>query len=114
MVGRGRGLTGSISGSSPRSTIGAMPLYEYECEACGDRFEQLVGSTAGIDSEEVVCPRCGSRDVRKLMSGYAPVSRQLTPRQRRRLEAKRGVDRGGAKQRFKERRAARRGAGRGS
>lgn len=46
-----------------------MPLLEFECEACGLRFEELVatgGSTA--------CPGCGSDEVRRL---YSPVS---TPR----------------------------------
>jgi putative FmdB family regulatory protein len=89
-----------------------MPLYEYECEECECRFEQLVGPPAGIDPDELACPQCGSAELRKLVSNYT-VSRHLTPRQKRRLEAKRGIDRGGAKERFKAGRAARRGAGRG-
>jgi putative FmdB family regulatory protein len=89
-----------------------MPLYEYACEACGERFEQLVGQPAGIDPKELACPRCGSRELRKLVSEYA-FNRQMTGRQRRRLEAKRGIDRGGAKDRFKAGQAARRQAGKG-
>ena len=86
-----------------------MPLYEYECEACGERFEQLVGPPAGASPDELACPACGSHELRKLISDYS-FSRQMTPRQRRRLEAKRGVDRSGAKERFKAGRAARRGS----
>ena len=44
-----------------------MPLYEYECDACGHRFEVIQKfSDAPIDK----CPKCGST-VRKLMSSPA-------------------------------------------
>ncbi|MBP1770448.1 MAG: zinc ribbon protein [Candidatus Aminicenantes bacterium] len=44
-----------------------MPLYEYACKNCGKRFECLV--SPGKESE-VVCDKCGSADVRKLISGF--------------------------------------------
>ena len=45
-----------------------MPLYEYECEACGARFEQIQKfSDPPID----VCPNCGERKVHKLLSSPA-------------------------------------------
>jgi len=44
-----------------------MPLYEYECEACGHRFEVIQKfSDAPIEK----CPSCGSK-VRKLQSAPA-------------------------------------------
>ena len=46
------------------------------------------------------------------LTSYAPLQRQMTPNQKRRLESKRGVDRGGAKERFKRQRAAERSAAR--
>jgi putative FmdB family regulatory protein len=49
-----------------------MPIYEFECEECGERFEELVA--AGEDS--VPCPACGSTRARRLMSGFAPPGRQ--------------------------------------
>ena len=89
-----------------------MPIYEFACESCGHRFEELVGSHVGREEADVVCPECGSAECERLLStSYAPLRRQLTPNQRRRLEDKRGTDRGGAKERFKQRRAAERGAG---
>lgn len=48
-----------------------MPLYEFECEECGARFEELVAAGAGA-----ACPDCGAERVRRLYSGVAPPSRQ--------------------------------------
>ncbi len=84
-----------------------MPIYEFACESCGHRFEELVGSHVGVEEAEVACPECGSTKIeRELSRSYAPLHRQMTPNQRRRAEDERGTDRGGAKQRFKEQRAA--------
>lgn len=41
-----------------------MPLYEYECDACGQRFEQIQSFS---DPPVEKCPTCGG-PVRKLMS----------------------------------------------
>jgi putative FmdB family regulatory protein len=91
-----------------------VPIYEFDCQKCGHRFEELVGSHVGVDASEVVCPECGSGQVERLLStSYAPIQRQMTPNQRRRLEDKRGIDRGGAKERFKRQRAAEKRAARG-
>ena len=44
-----------------------MPLYEYECDSCGHRFEVIQKfSDAPIDT----CPKCG-KTVHKLMSSPA-------------------------------------------
>jgi putative FmdB family regulatory protein len=44
-----------------------MPLYEYQCDSCGHRFEVIRKfSDPPIDA----CPKCGSA-VRKLMSSPA-------------------------------------------
>lgn len=70
-----------------------MPIYEFECEKCGDRFEELVA--AGVESAR--CPACGARKARRLLSPVSPSGRQ--PRggkvrsgesQRREREAARG------------------------
>jgi putative FmdB family regulatory protein len=90
-----------------------VPIYEFECRSCGERFEELVGSHVGRETTEVACPKCGSKEVDRLISGsYAPINRQMTPAQRRRLEDKRGTDRGGAKERFARQRQAERAAAR--
>jgi putative FmdB family regulatory protein len=93
--------------SGARTTINPVPIYEFECESCGHRFEELVGSHVGVEAAEVVCPECGAADAERLLStSYAPLHRQMTPNQRRRLEDARGTDRGGARERFQEQRAA--------
>jgi putative FmdB family regulatory protein len=89
-----------------------VPIYEFVCKSCGHRFEELVGTHVGRAAADVVCPECDSAEVERRLSTYAPLQRQMTPNQRRRLEDKRGVDRGGAKERFKRQRAAERSAAR--
>ena len=49
-----------------------MPLYEYQCEECGDRFERLVSLREAAQRSK--CPKCGSKSVRKLMSAVASIS----------------------------------------
>jgi putative FmdB family regulatory protein len=45
-----------------------MPLYEYECEACGARFEHIQKFS---DPPIEVCPSCGEKKVQKLLSSPA-------------------------------------------
>jgi putative FmdB family regulatory protein len=44
-----------------------MPLYEYQCDACGDRFEKIQKYS---DPLVDVCPKCGGT-VKKLLSSPA-------------------------------------------
>ena len=44
-----------------------MPIYEYECPSCGERFERMVKLGAAIPA----CPKCESANVRKLVSAAA-------------------------------------------
>jgi putative FmdB family regulatory protein len=48
-----------------------MPIYEFECEACGARFEELMAS-----GQVAACPSCGSERTRRLLSPVAPPGRQ--------------------------------------
>ena len=45
-----------------------MPLYEYECDACGKRFERIQKFS---DPPVDVCSHCGKSPVRKLLSSPA-------------------------------------------
>jgi len=44
-----------------------MPIYEFECKDCENLFEELI-FTAQQSSETVVCPSCGSKNSKKLIS----------------------------------------------
>ncbi len=43
-----------------------MPIYEYQCQPCGKKFEELV--LRASDEKDVVCPACRSQAVNRLMS----------------------------------------------
>src|SRR4029079_16617146 len=44
-----------------------MPLYEYECDQCGHRFEKIQKFSDPLEDK---CPKCGGH-VHKLMSSPA-------------------------------------------
>lgn len=45
-----------------------MPLFEFECQECGEVFEELVRSSSW---EGVFCPSCQSQQIRKKVSSFA-------------------------------------------
>jgi putative FmdB family regulatory protein len=90
-----------------------VPLYEFRCRGCGHTFEELVGSHVGVEESGIACPECGATNPERLISGISPPGHGLTPNQKRRLEDKRGTDRGGARARFGKQRAAERARARG-
>jgi putative FmdB family regulatory protein len=49
-----------------------MPIYEYQCEACGHCFERLM--FAGDGEKDLNCPACGRREIRKLVSCASTLS----------------------------------------
>lgn len=44
-----------------------MPIYEYQCSCCHNRFEQLLLSPA----ETVACPQCESKKVERQLSVFS-------------------------------------------
>jgi len=42
-----------------------MPTYEYQCDACGTKFEKFQSITAPPIKK---CPKCGKNKVRRLIS----------------------------------------------
>jgi putative FmdB family regulatory protein len=49
-----------------------MPIYEFECEECGARFEELVAAAMAPPA----CPKCGSTHTHRLISNVSPPGRQ--------------------------------------
>jgi putative FmdB family regulatory protein len=46
-----------------------MPIYEYACRKCDQKFDKLVRSM--ISRESVPCPHCGSKKTARLFSSFA-------------------------------------------
>lgn len=46
-----------------------MPIYEYVCSACGERFEHFARSKR--DRGPKRCPQCGSAELTRLPSLFA-------------------------------------------
>ena len=46
-----------------------MPIYEFDCQHCGEPFEELVFSASAI--KDVTCPSCGSPKIKKKLSTVA-------------------------------------------
>jgi len=44
-----------------------MPLYEYECHACGQHFTEVV-SIDDHDKRKLQCPKCKSQDTEPLIT----------------------------------------------
>ncbi|HDM78690.1 MAG TPA: zinc ribbon domain-containing protein [Deltaproteobacteria bacterium] len=47
-----------------------MPIYEYQCEKCGNVMEVLV-KPGVVDDEQLSCSMCGSSKMKKLLSTSA-------------------------------------------
>jgi putative FmdB family regulatory protein len=48
-----------------------MPIYEFECQRCGARFEELVAAGA-----KAPCPQCKSSEVKRR---YSPIGEPRVP-----------------------------------
>jgi putative FmdB family regulatory protein len=85
-----------------------VPLYEFSCDACGARFEELV-PPAGT----APCPACGGENVRRV---FAPIAARgagvdLTGRAARESDARRSEREAAKKERFVGERKRKRGQG---
>jgi putative FmdB family regulatory protein len=52
-----------------RDNIVDMPIYEYRCESCGDKFEKLVRRAE--DAMEAGCPACGEKHLHQEYSTFS-------------------------------------------
>ena len=49
-----------------------MPIYEYECQKCGEKFELRRGFT---DNDiEIKCPKCGAEHPQRVFSVFSTSS----------------------------------------
>jgi len=49
-----------------------MPIYEYECLKCGERFEMR--RSMSDSDREVKCPKCGAENSRRVLSAFSTTS----------------------------------------
>lgn len=77
----------------------AMPIYEFECQSCGERSEALVD----LGTETIDCRHCGSPATHRVLSAQAPSMRLVKSRgDTRKQEASNAGLHETAKDRFKE------------
>jgi putative FmdB family regulatory protein len=76
-----------------------MPMYEFECDSCGERFEALVD----VGTSEQECRICGAEGAQRALSAPSPPARHPLG-ERRKLEEKRRGTPEKTKQRFIENR----------
>ena len=77
-----------------------MPIYEYECQACGNQFEFLVMGKA-----EPACPACSSQQLERLISlpsVHSAGTREMSMRAARKREAGRARERVNEQRRYEK------------
>lgn len=50
-----------------------MPIYVYQCDACGNRFEALVRR----DVEPSRCAECGAAEIERVVATFAITQREV-------------------------------------
>ncbi|MGQ9576847.1 MAG: FmdB family zinc ribbon protein [Thermoguttaceae bacterium] len=45
-----------------------MPVYEFECSQCGEKFSEKRTFEEFDKQKSTKCPKCGSRQTRRLLS----------------------------------------------
>lgn len=48
-----------------------MPIYEYYCPRCEQKFEAFQSLRAAENGEQPPCPKCGGRQVARVFSRFA-------------------------------------------
>ncbi|HEV2960196.1 MAG TPA: FmdB family zinc ribbon protein, partial [Candidatus Angelobacter sp.] len=68
-----------------------MPIFEYVCRGCGNRFESVV-----LGRQRAKCPKCESRKLDREVSMFVQTGK--TPPQMSRMAHLRKLVRGGMRQ----------------
>jgi putative FmdB family regulatory protein len=54
-----------------------MPIYEFKCCSCGEKFEAYCGLSG--QAEEIKCPRCGKPELERIFSTFSTKSKGSLP-----------------------------------
>jgi putative FmdB family regulatory protein len=84
-----------------------VPIYEFRCEACGERFEALVDVGTG----SVECRLCGAADAMRVLSAQAappahvksPAATRAQERRNAQLRERTKADLAATRRRLRER-----------
>ena len=52
-----------------------MPIYEYECSQCGNKFEIRCG--LNDSNVPVKCPQCGTENSKRLFQSLLPINQAV-------------------------------------
>mgnify|MGYP003685903505 CR=1 len=47
-----------------------MPMYDYHCQVCSEKFEELVSSHRVLDAE-IKCPKCKKKKSKRMLCAPA-------------------------------------------
>jgi putative FmdB family regulatory protein len=53
-----------------------MPIYEFLCKDCKERFAKLI-LPGREEDEEVVCPKCGGKNTQMIPSAFSSSTSSL-------------------------------------
>ncbi len=55
-----------------------MPIYEFECEECNQKFQELlsVSDWEQKNKDGFTCQKCGSKNVEEVLSASVQTSRK--------------------------------------
>jgi putative FmdB family regulatory protein len=82
-VAANRSIGRALDTADGAATIGLVPIYEFRCERCGGRFEELVE----VGTETVACTSCGAdRTTRVYSAQGAPFKMVKTGTELRKQE----------------------------
>ena len=49
-----------------------MPIYEYNCKNCREKFEEF--QSIGADNEDLICPKCSTPRPERIFSSFSSSS----------------------------------------
>ena len=50
-----------------------MPTYEYRCDKCGEEFSVIL-SVSELEAGKVTCPKCKSKKLSQLITGFHAIT----------------------------------------
>ena len=55
-----------------------MPMYDYACESCGERWEEMKSISSRDEPCKSACPHCGEKTVKKAIESFPTTTADST------------------------------------